>query len=307
MRCIKYGVTRESIRSLEVVLADGSAVRTRRDTIKSVTGLDLTSLVIGSEGTLALVTEATVSLHAAPGPSRGVSAMFDSIGAAVAAANEIATGSAPPAVLELLDDVALTAIRAFDAELDLPGSARAWLLAVSDARVGADAELDSFERIFALHGALQTRRAESPEELDALFAVRRALHPGLDAFAGASVHGDIAVPRSALIEFVDRAAEVSERFGIAISIGGHVGDGNLHPAVAFDPDDADQVARAHAATDALLAVAQDLGGTISGEHGIGTEKLHALDGELSPRVRELQRAIKASVDPKGLLNPGKKI
>lgn len=307
MRCIKYGVTRDSVRALTVVLADGSVIDTRRGTIKSVAGLDLTSLVVGSEGTLALVVEATLSLRPAPGPSRGVQGLFGSIAAALAAANEIASAASPPAVLELLDDVALEAIRNYDPSLEMPGDARAWLLAVSDARVGGDAELEGFERACARNGALETRRADTPEQLDRLFATRRALHPGMDAYLGGSLHGDVGVPRAALAGFVARAAELAERFDVIISIGGHVGDGNLHPVIAYDAGDAEQSRRAHEAHDALLAVAQQLGGTITGEHGVGTEKLHALDGELSPRARELQRAIKAAFDPKGILNPGSKL
>lgn len=307
MRCIKYGVTRDSVRSLELVLADGSVVRSRRDTIKSVAGLDITSLVVGSEGTLALVTEATVSLRLAPGPSRGVSAMFGSIGEALAAANTIVTGETPPTVLELLDDVALEAIRRYDPSIEAPSTARAWLLAVTDSRLGAEEELDGFEAAFASHGALITRRAETPLELENLFSTRRALQPGLQAYLGGSLNGDIAVPRASLGEVVERAVEIAARFDVIVSIGGHVGDGNLHPVVAFDPADLEQTGRAHAAQAALLAVAQELGGTITGEHGIGTEKLHALPGELSPRVRELQLAIKAAFDPKGILNPGSKL
>ncbi len=307
MRCIKYGVTRDSIRSLEVVLADGSVINTRRNTIKSVAGLDLTSLMVGSEGTLGLVTEITVSLHAAPGPSLGVSAMFPSLEQALAAANDIATGAFLPSVLELLDDVALEAIRRYDPSIDVPESARAWLLAVTDSRVAADAELDSFEATFARHGAIVSRRAESADALDQLFATRRALHPGMQAYLGASLNGDIAVPRGALAEVVERANDIAQQHDVVISIGGHVGDGNLHPVVAYDPSDAEQTRRAHAAQDALLTVAQEVGGTVTGEHGVGTEKLHALDGELEPRVRDLQRAIKAAFDPKGILNPGAKL
>ncbi|MBO1903069.1 FAD-binding protein [Leucobacter weissii] len=307
MRCIKYGVTRDSVRSLEVVLADGSVVRTRRDTIKSVTGLDLTSLVVGSEGTLGLVTEATVTLRSAPGPSRGVSALFPRIDDALEAAAAVATEAAPPAVLEMLDDVALTAIRAHDPTIEAPASARAWLLAVTDARVGAEEELDAFERIFSEHRALRVDRADDPQRLDRLFATRRALNPALDAYTGGALHGDIAVPRGRLGAFAARAADISRSFGVIVSVGGHVGDGNLHPVVAYDPDDAEQARLAREAQRALLSAAQELGGTVSGEHGVGTEKLHALDGELSPRVRELQLAVKRAFDPKGILNPGRKL
>lgn len=307
MRCVKYGVTRDSVRSLEVVLADGSVIETRRNTIKSVAGLDLTSLMVGSEGTLGLVTEITVSLRSAPGPSLGVSAMFSSVGDALEAANDIATAEQPPTVLELLDDVALAAIRAYDPSIDVPLTARAWLLAVTDSRVAATDELDGFERAFERHGAVSVIRAASPEALDQLFATRRALHPALQNYLSGALHGDIAVPRGALGEVVEQAAELAERYGVTISIGGHVGDGNLHPVVAFDPEDAAQVEHAHLAQAELLTIAQELGGTVSGEHGIGVEKLPALDGELSPRVRELQRAIKAAFDPKGILNPGAKL
>ena len=129
----------------------------------------------------------------------------------------------------------------------------------------------------------------------------------MQAYLGGSLNGDIAVPRARLGEVVARAATIAAQFDVIVSIGGHVGDGNLHPVVAYDPADAEQLRRAHAAQDALLGVAQELGGTVTGEHGIGTEKLHALDGELSPRVRELQRAIKFAFDPQGLLNPGTKL
>lgn len=307
MRCIKYGVTREAIRSLELVLADGSVVRSRRDTIKGVAGLDITGLVVGSEGTLALVTEATVALRPAPGPSRGVSAVFPTIADALEAANAVATAPQVPSTLELLDDVALTAIRAYNPGLGIPETAKAWLLAVTDAASGAEAELDAFEAAFRANRALTVARAVDEAELDQLLATRRALHPGMQGYLGGSLNGDIAVPRAQLGAVVARADTIAAEHGVIISIGGHVGDGNLHPVVAYDPSDPAQERRAIAAQDAMLAVAQELGGTVTGEHGIGTEKLHALDGELAPRVRELQRAIKAVFDPKGILNPGTKL
>lgn len=307
MRCIKYGVTRDAVRSLEVVLADGEVIRTRRDTVKGVAGFDITGLVVGSEGTLGLVTEATVALRSAPGPERGVSAVFDSIAAALDAANAIATGPRTPSTLELLDDISLDAIRTFDPSLGIPTTAKAWLMAVTDTHADAEFELDAFESAFRAHGAIEVTRAADPIALNALFATRRALHPALQAFHGESIIGDIAVPRARLGDVVARSAAIAEEFGVVFSVGGHVGDGNLHPVVAFDPTDPDQTRRAHEAQHAMLAIAQELGGTVTGEHGVGTEKLHALDGELSPRVRDLQRALKAVFDPKNLLNPGIKI
>lgn len=307
MRCIKYGVTRESIRSLEVVLADGSAVRTRRDTIKSVTGLDLTSLVIGSEGTLALVTEATVSLHAAPGPSRGNSAMFDSIGAASPRQTRCAVrrrrrccwncsttshsprsgpstrrptcpgrrgrGCSPSATPVW----APTRARLLRADLR---TARRTADATRRVAGGAGCALRRASRAAPragrLRGGVGSRRHRGPAVRTD--RVRRSCRRGL----GAIRHRDL-----------DRRTRRRRQ----PASGRRLRPGRCRSGRALI-----------AATDALLAVAQDLGGTISGEHGIGTqEKLHALDGELSPRVRELQRAIKAAFDPKGLLNPGEKI
>lgn len=307
MRCIKYGVTREAVRSLEVVFADGEVVRTRPATVKGVAGLDITSLIVGSEGTLAVVTEATLALHPAPGPSRGVLAIFGDAAEAFAAANVLAAGPRLPSTLEFLDDVALRGIRMLRPDLDIPAGAQAWLLAVTDESVGSADDLDRFERVFGEHGALTITRADDPARLDALFDARRALSPALNAVAGGATHGDLAVPRSMLAAFARGAAELREQFGVQISLAGHVGDGNLHPTVVFDPANEAETAAAHRAEAALLALAQSLGGTIAGEHGIGSVKLSGLDAEMPERMRALQRGVKAVFDPTGILNPGRKL
>ncbi|MFG6403970.1 FAD-binding oxidoreductase [Microbacterium sp. P04] len=307
MRCVKYGVTRDAVRSLEVVLADGSIVRTRAATAKGVAGLDLTGLMVGSEGTLGVVTEATLALHAAPAPSRGVSGTFATAADAFAAAEIIAARDRLPSTLEFLDEVALRGIRRVRPDLDLPADARAWLLAVTDERLGAEEDLAAFEAAFRSQGAGSVTRADDPDQLDVLFAARRALSPGLLAVRGGATHGDLAVPRSQLSVLAAAVDELCARRGVEISLAGHVGDGNLHPTVVFDPADPTQVAAAEAAADELLALAQQLGGTIAGEHGIGTVKLAAVGAELAPRIRELQRAVKVAFDPLGTLNPGRKL
>lgn len=306
MRCIKYGVTRDAVRALEVVLADGTVIRTSTGTIKNVAGLDLTALMVGSEGTLGVVTEATLELLPAPGEQRGVSALFPSIEAAFAAANRVAVLRPLPATLELLDSVALDAIRRYDPNLDLDADAQAWLIAVTDSVSGAEDELAAFEAAFRAEGAIAVTRATDADELDRLLATRRALHPGLAALHGASLNGDLAIPRGALGTFRGIVAATAEQFGIPISLGGHVGDGNLHPVIAYDPNDEAAKDRAWAALHALLREAQALGGTVTGEHGIGVEKLSDVAAELSPRVQQLQYGIKQLFDPKGILNPGKK-
>jgi len=306
MRAVKYGVTRESVRSLEVVLADGSVLRTRRNTIKSVAGLDLTGLVVGSEGTLAIITEITLTLLPAPATARGVAATFPDVATALAAATAVSTGRNLPTTLELLDGVALQAIRAHLPHLPLPDDAQAWLLAITDTRAGAEAELTSFEQAFRQHGALTVQRADSAAELDELLQARRALSPALRALRGSSLNGDITVPRARLPEFEERLERLADELDVVISVGGHVGDGNLHPVIAYDGDDPRQTGSARLAHERILRLAQELGGSMTGEHGVGVDKLSELDGELSARVRELQRSIKAVFDPNGILNPGKK-
>lgn len=307
MRCIRYGVTRDAVLSLQVVLADGSIERTRPATVKGVAGLDLTSLVVGSEGTLAVVTEATLRLLPAPGPARGVLGLFPSTAAALAAAAAITSGSRLPSTLEFLDDTALRGIRIARPEIPLDPDARSWLLAVTDSLEGADHDLDHFSAVFADHGALSVTRADDEERLDDLLAARRALNPGLQVLWGDATHGDLAVPRSRLAEFASEAERIARETGAEISLAGHVGDGNLHPTVVYDGFDPVATEAAHRAAAELLRLAQSLGGTVAGEHGVGTLKLDDVDGELSARLRGLQREIKRVFDPRGILNPGRKL
>lgn len=304
LRCIKYGITRDAVRSLEIVLADGQIVRTRPATTKGVASLDITGLVVGSEGTLAVVTEATLALRPAPGPSRGVAATFPSALAAFEAANVLADRSPLPAMLEFLDEVPLRGIRILRPDLPIPGDAAAWLLAVTDEPVD---DLDDYAAVFRAHGALSIERADGPADLERVFEARRLLSPALLAVRGGGTHGDLAVPRSALPALAVAADGIRAEFGVELSLAGHVGDGNLHPTVVFDPADPEGVDRAHAAADRLGAVAQSLGGTIAGEHGIGTVKRDAVVPELDPGVRVLQQALKQAFDPRGILNPGRKL
>lgn len=305
MRAVKFGVTRDAVRSLEVVLADGTTVRTRPDTVKGVAGLDLTALVVGSEGTLAVVTEATLQLRPAPASPRGIAATFADVPSALEAASAIMASGSLPTTLELLDDLALAAIRAWAPELGLPSSARAWLLTVSDAE--GDDELDRFEAALRQHGALTVERAADERALNGLVDARRLLNQAVRAWRGGSLNGDVAVPRKRLPEFVERLGILAAARGVEISVGGHVGDGNLHPIVAFDESDPARAAAAAEAHDEILRLAQELGGTMTGEHGVGLEKLAELHGEISPRVASLQHGIKRVFDPNGILNPGKKL
>jgi len=307
MRCVKYGVTRDFVRSLEVVLADGRVVRTGPPTVKAVAGLDLAGLIVGSEGTLAIVTEATLGLLPAPGDTRGVCATFGTAADALAAANAIMAGPHRPSTLEYLDAVVLAAIAAHDPAPGLPVGAQALLLVLTDAREGGADDVAAYARAGRAHSALTVDVATDPVRLDAMLAARRAFHPAMRALRGASLNEDVVVPRTRLAALLARLEALSAEIGLPIGTGGHVGDGNLHPVVSFDPADPAQRATAERAHARILALAIELGGTVTGEHGIGVEKLAALDAELGPTVRELQWAIKAAFDPEGILNPGKKL
>lgn len=307
MRCVKYGVTRDFVRSLEVVLADGTVVRTAPGTVKAVAGLDLTGLVVGSEGTLAVVTEATLGLLPAPGPDRGVCATFATVADALEAANAIIASPHRPSTLELLDGVVLAALVAYDPDAGLPAGAEAMLLAITDEAVGGVEDVAAYEAVARACGALTVDVAHDPERLHALLRARRAFNPAMRAVRGGSINEDVAVPRTRLPELLARLGDVAAQVGLPIGTGGHVGDGNLHPVIAFDPADDAQVAAAAEAHQRVLGLAVELGGTVTGEHGIGTEKRGALAGELGERVLEIQRGIKAVLDPRGILNPGKKL
>lgn len=306
VRAVKYGVTRDWVRSLEVVLADGSEISTRPRTIKSVAGYDLTSLIIGSEGTLGIVTQITVSLLPAPGPDRAVSGAFATVAEALDAADVIVSGATRPSSLELLDAGVLSALRTHGFT-ELPDQAQAWLFAATDEHGDAEDTLASFTKAMKQAGAISVDQARSAKETEALMAARRAFQPATRALRGGSYNGDICVPRTRLRELFDRIPQIAEKHGVLIATGGHVGDGNLHPVVMYDPKFPAEVQAAEDAQADLLAIATELEGTITGEHGVGLEKLPALDAQLGETIRELQRRIKQALDPHGILNPGKKI
>lgn len=306
MRCIKYGVTRDAVRALEVVLADGTVIDTRTTTIKSVSGLDLTGLFVGSEGTLGVVTKAWLNIVPVPGQTRAVVSTFASVEHALDAANELAILPRTPATLEFLDSTALKAIRQYAPELDLPTGAEAWLFAVTDNAEGWEQDLQTYEDIVRTHGALAVRSAVQLDEVEDASAARRLLNQGMRAYLGGSLNGDVAVPRSQLAAYCQSLAPIAQAHGVEIAVGGHVGDGNLHPVVAYPSHSDVAAARAHEAMVALWHRAQELGGTVTGEHGIGVEKLSEVGRELSDRVLAIQRGIKDLLDPNHILNPGKK-
>jgi glycolate oxidase len=298
LRCAKYGVTRESVLALDVVLADGSLISTGHRSIKGVTGLDLVGLFTGSEGTLGVVVGITVRLRPRPVREETVATWFDSFEEAAAGLLSITAGKARPAVLELLDGDTLVDIDAHSGAT-LAAGGRALLLAQTDGH-GAVAEADEIEGVLLAAGG-RPRRLQG-EEAEFHWELRRSGRgPVVDKIA---IGEDIAVPLSQIGPFHAELTRIGAAHGVSVRAVAHAGDGNFHPLL-FADDAPGAVERVEAAADELVATALRLGGTISGEHGIGTAKQRWLGQELTPQVRALQAGIKAVFDPHGLLNPGK--
>ncbi|MEV6523584.1 FAD-linked oxidase C-terminal domain-containing protein [Longispora sp. NPDC051575] len=297
MCCVKYGVTSRYVLGLEVVLADGEVLRTGRRTAKGVAGYDLTKLFVGSEGTLGVITEITLSLRPTPGPALGLAAIFPGTAAAGAAVTAIVAGGHSPSLLELIDRTHLRALEAYR-PMGLPTDAAALLLAAVDT---AGPELEALADLCRAAGATEVHVATDEAETAGLLAARRNAHPAMERL-GKLIIDDVAVPVSRLAELLDGVDRVAEKHGVTIGVVGHAGDGNMHPNIVVTEDN---VAACQAAFDEIMALGLALGGTCSGEHGVGLLKRDWLARELGPVGVRVHHAIKAALDPRGLLNPGK--
>jgi len=302
--CVKYGVTSEYVLGLDVVLADGRLLRTGRRTAKGVAGYDLTRLLVGSEGTLGVVVEAVVALRPAPAPQLVLAAEFASTDAACAAVCEVMARGFTPSLMELMDATTVRAVNEM-AQMGLPESTRALLLVAFD---GPDqqAEVAGVAGICTAAGATGVVPAEDRAESDLLLQARRLSLPAMERL-GTTMIDDVAVPRSRLAAMLNGVAAIAERQGLTIGVVSHAGDGNTHPVVIFDSQDLDETDRARQSFDEIMALGLELGGTVTGEHGVGLLKKEWLARELGPVGLALQRQIKAVFDPLGILNPGKTI
>jgi len=301
--CVKYGVTRDAVLGLEVVLADGRVTRLGRKTVKGVAGYDLTGLIVGSEGTLGIVTEARLRLRPLPPPPTTVVAMFADVAAAGRAVEQIML-VATPALLELMDRTTLRAVEAFQ-PMGLDTEVAALLIAQSDLPGTAGAiEADLILAVCEAAGATEGYRSEDEEQAELLLGARRAAIPALEQLGGWLLD-DIGVPRSRLAEAITAIEGVSAARDLVIGTFGHAGDGNLHPTIIYAHGDDEAQRRALAAFDDIVAIALQLGGTVTGEHGVGLIKRQFLAEELDPVARSMHHAVKAALDPLGILNPGK--
>jgi glycolate oxidase len=297
--CVKYGVTTDYVLGLEVVLADGRVVRLGGRTIKDVAGYDLKRLFIGSEGTLGIITEATLRLRPLPPPVSTVVATFEDVVDAGRAVAAVMAG-VRPAALELMDRAAVAAVERVK-PMGLDTSVGALLLGQSDA--GGDEAARIAERCEA-NGASYVALTDDPDEGELLMGARRMAIPCVERL-GTVLIEDVGVPIPQIPALVAAVESVAERRRTDIPVIGHAGDGNFHPLVTFDASDPDATARADLAFHEVMTAALDLGGTITGEHGVGTVKVEHLAAQLGPDVMDLTRSVKRALDPQGILNPGK--
>jgi glycolate oxidase len=303
--CVKYGVTRDYVLGLTVVLADGSIVELGRRTAKGVTGYDLTALMVGSEGTLGIITEVTVKLLPLAGrEERAVIGYFSSLHAAGVAVAAVAAAGIIPAALELIDRTCLHAVAEWQ-EWDLPQDVDTLLMAKIDEVGESGANLaDRVAALFTSSGGVNVERAEDQDEVDRLFLARRLAYPALERL-GPVLTEDICVPRGNVPEMLSRIQATAAAHDVVIANIAHAGDGNLHPLIVAPVGDDAARDRAKLAFDQIVLDCTDLGGTVTGEHGVGLLKLPGARLELGPRVLDMHRAIKQALDPAGTLNPGK--
>ncbi|MBT2491248.1 FAD-binding protein [Streptomyces sp. ISL-96] len=301
--CVKYGVTAEYVLGLDVVLADGRLLTTGRRTAKGVAGYDLTRLFVGSEGTLGIVVKAVLALKPAPPRQLVLAAEFPTVAAACDAVCEIMARGHAPSLLELMDRTTLRAVNKM-ANMGLPESTEALLLAAFDTPDPA-ADLAVVGELCTAAGASGVVPADDAAESELLLKARRMSLTALEAVKSATMIDDVCVPRSKLGAMLEGTAVIAEKYDLVIGVCAHAGDGNTHPVVCFDHLDEDESRRARESFDEIMALGLELGGTITGEHGVGVLKKEWLARELGPVGVELQQAVKAAFDPLGLLNPGK--
>ena len=299
--CAKYGVTREAVLGLKIVLADGRLMSLGHRTVKGVTGLDLVGLMIGSEGTLGVIVEATVKLRRLPtGTPTTIGAYFASVEEAARAASVITASGLRPAIMELLDPRAMQYIAEY---LDVEVRAQSFLLVQTDGE-GAAAEAVAALAVIRSLGGDATLTTDTVEA-NRLIALRRSFHPAMES-RGTVLIEDVCVPRSALPAMFHAIDEIAQQHGVTIATVAHAGDGNLHPNFVFDDSDGGGVPEVvWEAAHEMFLTALRLGGTLTGEHGVGILKKRWLRDELGDDQVELQRDIKRVFDPSGILNPGK--
>jgi len=305
LRGLKYGVTKDWILGLEVVTPLGDIINVGSKCVKSVSGFDLTRLFCGSEGLLGIITKITVKLIPAPEHAESMLAVFDDINDAAKTVSEIIASGVIPATLEFLDNISINAVEDFK-KIGLPRDAGAILLIETDGcRASAIQEAEKVVAICKIQGAREVKRAANSEEKNKIWEGRRACLSALARVRPTTILEDATVPRSKIPEMVRGVREIANKYSIQIGNFGHAGDGNLHPTILTDLRDKEEMGRVQVAIDEIFALALRLGGTLTGEHGIGSAKKKYLVNEFGEKGVAVMRAIKSALDPNNILNPGK--
>lgn len=299
MCCVKYGVTSHHVRAMTVVLASGEVIEVGKATKKFVTTLDLMHLFIGSEGTLGIVTEITLNIVPRPKSPATLIATFPSITQAAAASTELLKFR--PSMLEIIDQTTLKAVEDWH-PLGFEVAGSILLMQLDENFELGDAAIETCESHGMIDGMFSTEASDAAD----LIRVRKLAYPALERL-GATLLDDVALPVTKIAQFVGKVEELAAKHNLIIGIFGHAGDGNMHPTIVHDHGDAEGAQRAKQAFGEIVAIAQALGGTASGEHGIGSIKRGFVGDEVSNTVVEIQRGIKRLLDPAGILNPGKKL
>ena len=304
-RALKYGSTRENVLGLVAVTGNGNEIHAGTYTTKGVVGYDLTRLIIGSEGTLAIVTEATLKLTPLPESRRTLQAVYVSVRSAAAAVSRLMAQPVTPCALEFMDAAAIEMIRNYS-QVELPRGAGALLMIELD---GPEAAMETAVATVSTaargDGLLNLNAAGTKDEAAALWATRKALSPALRNIAPNKLNEDVVVPVSRIPELIDGLEKLSHEFGIPIVNFGHAGNGNIHVNLLYDTQDPQQDKNARPCLSRVFDLVLQLGGTLSGEHGIGVEKRDYINRAIDPVTLDLMRAIKHQFDPRGILNPDK--
>ncbi|MTD57674.1 FAD-binding oxidoreductase [Amycolatopsis pithecellobii] len=303
--CVKYGVTTDAVLGLEVVLADGSLLKTGRRTVKGVAGYDLTKLFIGSEGTLGVITQATVALRPLPQAPGTLVAGFDHTDKAGEAVARVVQEGLVPSLMEIMDASSIKAAEHYlKTDLGAGSDCQALLLCQSDSGGEvARRELAALEQICVDCGATMAYATDDLAEGRMLLQARRVVLTALEEY-GVWLTDDVSVPRTRIAELIKACERISAEVGLRIAVVGHAGDGNMHPTIVYAADSEDEFSRAHKAFDEILDVGLSLGGTVTGEHGIGKIKKEWLEREIGPVGIRVHRRIKQALDPDNLFNPG---
>lgn len=304
LRGLKYGVTKDYVMGVELALANGEVVNFGGKSVKNVAGYDITKLICGSEGTLGVITEIIVKLIAKPQYAKTMTATFDSLKNAGLAINGIISNKVIPATMELLDQVTMQVVEA-DQQIGLPTESKVMLLIEVDGNIEAEVLEDAkmVEEQCRKNGSTNIKVAQSEKERADLMRARRVALPALARVRPTTVLEDATVPRSRITDMLVRLEEIAEKYDLQIGTFGHAGDGNLHPTILTDERDEEEMARVRLAIDEIFSSALEMGGTLSGEHGIGIAKAKYMEDQFGPAGMETIRRVKEAFDPDYRFNP----